>query len=87
MSQDSNSIPASTEECSVCKLLVTRIFKLFHKSAANGDTTKKRRKYTDETGRLWHGTKCPSCAAKWRKDRATHNAQLEQEQLKKQLNE
>ncbi len=79
---DSNNLHP-TEECSDCKVHVCRVFKLFHKSPAKGDTTKRRRKYTDETGRLWHGTKCPDCAAKWRKDKAESQAAKKQEELKK----
>ncbi len=71
--------------CSVCQKAVISCFKLFHKATANGDTTKKRRKYTDETGRLWHGTKCPDCAAKWRKDRAALSEAAKQADLKKQI--
>lgn len=84
---DPLNIDNPTCECSSCKQQVVKQFKLFHKSTANGDTTKKRRKYTDETGRLWHGTRCPTCAAKWRKERLTNMESAKQAELKKQLEE
>lgn len=80
-----DNIDNPLEKCSACQLDKVRRFQKFHKSAANGDTTKKRRKYADETGRLWHGTKCPDCAAKWRKDRAAQTETEKQEALKKAL--
>ncbi len=79
--------PTSTDKCSTCEKQVVKTFYKFHKSAANGDTTKRRRKYTDETGRLWHGTKCPDCAAQWRKDRAQSAADEIKNQLKAKLEE
>lgn len=86
-----NSNPSNldnpTDKCSSCEQQIVKKFKLFHKATSNGDTTKKRRKYTDETGRLWHGTKCPSCAANWRKERAQKEIELTQQALKLQLEE
>ncbi len=80
-----DNIDNPSKQCSACSKQVVHKFHRFHKSAANGDTTKKRRKYMDETGRLWHGTKCPECAAKWRKDRAAQTEADKQEALKKEL--
>lgn len=73
--------------CSKCEKAIAKIFKLFHKAPAGGDTTKKRRKYTDETGRLWHGTLCPDCAAEWRKDLSKKHAESKKLELKKQIGE
>ena len=75
-----------TDICSVCQKLVAKIFTKFHK-AGTASESKKRRKYVDETGRLWHGTKCPECSVKWRKDRAQKQAALKQAELKKKLEE
>ena len=74
-------------KCLTC--LVNKIcqFSKFHSSPAKGDTTKKRRKYTDETGRLWHGTKCPDCAAEWRKGRINAVESAKQQELKRLLEE
>ena len=75
------------ETCQSCNRVVIKRFSKFHSSPSKGDTTKKRRKYTDETGRLWHGTRCPDCAASWRKDRAGQAESKKQEALKKLLAE
>lgn len=80
-----DNIDNPTDKCSACEKQVVKKFLKFHRATANGDTTKKRRKYTDETGRLWHGTKCPDCAAKWRKDRASQVESQKQADLKKQI--
>ena len=74
-------------KCLTCLVDKVCLFSKMHKSPSKGDTTKKRRKYTDETGRLWHGTRCPDCAAEWRKDRANALESKKQETLKKLLEE
>lgn len=77
------------DECADCKKLVTKRFVKFHKAAAAPDSTetKKRRKYSDESGRLWHGKKCPDCAVVWRKAKAIEKSNQEKEALKKLLGE
>lgn len=75
------------EKCLSCDKEVVKLFSKFHKSPLNGDTTKKRRKFTDETGRLWHGTKCPDCATKWRKERSELHISALNAELKLKLEE
>lgn len=82
---DSSNLSNPSEKCTACQKQVAKIFQKFHKSTSSGDTTKKRRKFSDETGRLWHGTKCPDCAAAWRRDRVNKAESEKQEALKKQL--
>lgn len=85
MSSDPINLENPTDECTVCKKQVVKRFAKIHKATSNGDTSKRRRKFADETGRLWHGTKCPTCAANWRKDRAQKVSEEKQAELKKQL--
>lgn len=87
MASDPLNLDNPKDICGTCQKSVPKIFIKFHRATSNGDTTKKRRKYTDETGRLWHGTRCPDCSANWRKDRATQAESKKQEVLKKQLEE
>lgn len=87
MSSDPSNLDNPTEKCQSCDRLTIKRFHKFHSSPAKGDTTKKRRKYTDETGRLWHGTRCPDCAAEWRKGRINAAETAKQQELKRQLEE
>jgi hypothetical protein len=87
MSSEPSNLDNPLKKCSACNSDKVCKFAKFHSSPSKGDTTKKRRKYTDETGRLWHGTRCPDCAADWRKDRAGQAESKKQEALKKLLAE
>lgn len=84
---DSVNTPLPKSTCGDCKQEVVKQFTKFHQSPDGHDTTKKRRKFSDDTGRLWHGTRCPDCAAKWRKDRATRCAEELNAALKAELGE
>ncbi len=86
MSTD-NPISQPTDKCSACEKDIVKVFTKMHKASAAGDTSKRRRKFMDETGRLWHGTRCPDCAAKWRKDRAAAMADELKAALKAKLDE
>jgi hypothetical protein len=88
MTQDNNSIEPK-DKCVDCEQMVTKRFVKFHKAASAPESTesKKRRKYCDETGRLWHGKRCPSCAVAWRKSKAEEKVAAEKEALKKLLGE
>lgn len=85
MSQEDNNLEQK-DRCSDCEQMVTKRFVKFH-MAGSATEFKKRRKYSDETGRLWHGKKCPSCAVKWRKEIAEKQAELKKQELKKLLGE
>ena len=87
MSENPNNINKPTKECSDCKLHVVREFAKYHVAFANPGSSKKRRKFADETGRLWHGTRCPACATKWRKDLADKAAAETKAELLKKLEE
>lgn len=87
MCSDPSNLDNPTEKCGTCEKLTVKRFHKFHQSPSKGDTTKKRRKYTDETGRLWHGTKCPDCAANWRKDKTSKAETAKQQALKLLLEE
>ncbi len=87
MSNNSDHTQHPIDKCSSCQKDIVKIFKLFHKATCNGDTTKKRRKYVDETGRLWHGTRCPDCTAQWRKDRIQKARDEVDNKLKQELGE
>lgn len=81
-----NSTPEQKDKCAHCDKLVTKRFVKFHEAGSEGEK-KKRRKYSDETGRLWHGKRCPDCAVQWRKDVAAEKAQAKKDQLKEMLGE
>lgn len=85
MSQEDNNLEQK-DLCADCNKLVTKRFVKFHSSNTPTET-KKRRKYCDESGRLWHGKKCPECAVKWRKEAAQKKIEDKKEFLKKQLGE
>jgi len=85
-SEDPNNLTSPREKCSDCQEMVTCLFLKFHKAGVV-QGVKRRRKYTDESGRLWHGTRCPSCAVKMRKAQTDSKAQSKKDELKKQLEE
>lgn len=65
MSDLNNTLP--TVICKNCGEAKVKTFdNVYHRSPTKGDSTKRRRKYKDEKGQLWHGTKCPQCASTWR---------------------
>lgn len=74
------------DKCADCGELKTKKFVKFH-MAGSVTERKKRRKYCDESGRLWHGKKCPECAVKWRKDIASKKIERKKEEIKKLLGE
>ena len=86
MTSDPINLQYPTDECTACKQQIVKVFSKIHKATSNGDTSKRRRKFADETGRLWHGTKCPTCAANWRRDRALKSIEETQTKLKQELN-
>lgn len=49
--------------CKYCTFNKERIFKKYHRSPSTNNITKTRKKYHDNSGRLWHGAKCPDCAS------------------------
>lgn len=85
MSQDTTNLDP-VDLCVDCQKRVIKKFVKYHSSNTPTET-KKRRKYCDETGRLWHGKRCPSCAVNWRRDCAEKKSKEKQEALKSELGE
>lgn len=56
--------------CRHCGVERVKKFLKYHKSPTKSDSTKRRKKFVDESGRQHHGTKCPECASKNRKDKS-----------------
>lgn len=84
MSDSNNTLP--TVICKNCGEPKVRVFdNIYHKSPTKGDSTKRRRKYKDEKGQLWHGTKCPKCASEWRSSRYGKAAQALKLELENKL--
>jgi hypothetical protein len=76
-----------TALCKYCNKTKVKIFKTYHKATANGDSTKRRRKFEDESKQLWHGERCPDCATEYRRE-LTHKKQDKiKADLKKKLEE
>jgi hypothetical protein len=76
-----------TEVCKYCNKERAKIFKTYHKASANGDSVKRRKKYEDESGHLWHGERCPECATDYRRELAQKKVQNIKDELKKKLEE
>lgn len=57
--------------CKSCNQDRVKKFLKYHKAPTADNSTKRRKKFVDESGRMWHGTKCPECASQWRINKHT----------------
>jgi hypothetical protein len=94
MSNDEVNLPKDI--CSECTKPKVKVFKMFHsasykktdeKSGNERALKKRRRKYSDETGRLWHGKICPDCSMIKRSQKNSDRTESQKEELKKLLDE
>ena len=94
MSNDEINLPKS--KCDSCKQMLVKEFKFYHKasykkvdekSGTERKLEKRRKKYVDDTGRLWHGKVCPDCSMNKRLARNTAKSEAVKEELKKILEE
>ena len=94
MSTEDSNLPKDL--CGDCQKMVPKIFKAYHnasytkpdeKAGTERKLVKRRRKYSDETGRLWHGKSCPDCIASKRTDHNLSKSEAKKEELKKILGE
>lgn len=79
--------PKPEKVCKTCGLSKVREFLKYHASPQKGDSTKRRRKFVDETGNQWHGSKCPQCASSTRKTKYISESEKAKTELLKKLGE